>query len=242
MTTDNGSMNIWLVVGPILAALFGAVVGGFIRDWVVEKYYRPRLYILGTSVIQGFHYRIMVKNGGKRAAENCIGMITLDAEEGDIWEPPDGYIFSIDGPNTNPILRKGYFSPIKGMSLCWSRLGNPENCIINRDTKVTLEFCKVSVGSHLMIPSESGWDQYRVDLRLKEYSGELVITAANADPARAEFIMVPQDGNVGVEIVKRVPDWDVYQRRLTRRAKLWCDLKLKRLRRSKQDARTKEKA
>ena len=61
--------SIWLILGPILAALFGAVVGGFIREWWVERFYRPKLYILGESIIQNIHYRIMVKNSGKRAEE-----------------------------------------------------------------------------------------------------------------------------------------------------------------------------
>jgi len=35
--------SIWLILGPILAALYGAVVGGFIREWWVERFYRPKL-------------------------------------------------------------------------------------------------------------------------------------------------------------------------------------------------------
>ena len=74
------------------------------------------------------------------------------------------------------------------------------------------------------------------------YSGEILITAANAEPARAYFNFVPQGDGMTLEITRRVPDWDDYQRRWTRRAKLCCDLKLKRLRRSTKSARTKEKA
>ena len=75
--------SIWLILGPILAALFGAVVGGFIREWWVERFYRPKLYILGESIIQKFHYRIMVKNSGKRAEENCVYMIAWGYRQGE---------------------------------------------------------------------------------------------------------------------------------------------------------------
>ena len=75
--------SIWLILGPILAALFGAAVGGFIREWWVERFYSPKLYILGESIIQKFHYRIMVKNSGKRAEENCVYMIAWGYRQGE---------------------------------------------------------------------------------------------------------------------------------------------------------------
>ncbi len=76
-------VGIWLILGAILAALFGAVVGGFVREWWVERFYRPRLYIMGASIIQGFHYRIIVKNGGKRAEENCVYVIAWGYRKGE---------------------------------------------------------------------------------------------------------------------------------------------------------------
>ena len=90
MANTSGDTNIWLVVGlvvgPIVAALFGAVLGGFIREWWVEKFYRPKLYILGESVIQSIHYshyRIVVRNNGKRAAENCAYKIAWGYRRGE---------------------------------------------------------------------------------------------------------------------------------------------------------------
>lgn len=128
------------------------------------------------------------------------------------------------------------------MSLCWSRLGNPENCIINRGTRATLEFCMIYPSSHLRIPSERGWQPFRVRLKIGEYHGKIEVTSANAEPAWASFNLVPQGEGMNLEITKRVPDWDDYQRRWTRRVRLWCKQKIKVLGRSKQDARTKEKA
>jgi len=78
--------SIWLILGPIFAALFGAVVGGFIREWWVERFYRPKLHILGESVIQNIHYshyRIVVRNNGKRAEENCAYMIAWGYRQGE---------------------------------------------------------------------------------------------------------------------------------------------------------------
>ncbi len=225
-----------MVVGPIFAALIGAALGGFIRDWINENYFKPKLYILDKSVIKGLHYRIIVKNEGKRAAENCIGMITLDAEAEDVYEPSDVYIISADEPQ--PILSSKYFTPMEGMSLCWSRMGNIETCTINRNTKAALEFCMVYAESHLSIPSESGWLPVRVRLKIGEYHGKIEVTSANAEPACASFNLVPQGDGMTLEIIRRVPDWDDYQRRLTRRVRLWCKQKIKVLGRSKKNART----
>jgi len=91
MANTSGDTNIWLVVGlvvgPIVAALFGAVLGGFIREWWHERFYRPRLNIMDASVIQGFHYRIMVKNGGKRAEEKLCLYDRLGISSGRARDP-----------------------------------------------------------------------------------------------------------------------------------------------------------
>jgi hypothetical protein len=66
--------------------LFGAIVGGFIREWWVERFYRPKLHILGEGVIQNIHYthyRIVVRNNGKRAEENCAYIIAWGYRQGE---------------------------------------------------------------------------------------------------------------------------------------------------------------
>lgn len=60
----------------------------------------------------------------------------------------------------------------------------------------------------LGVSSGRGWDHYRLDLQLKEYSGEIVITAANADPAWASFKLVPQNGDIKLVIADRNPNWE----------------------------------
>jgi hypothetical protein len=54
-----------------------------IREWWHERFCRPRLNIMDASVIQGFQYRIMVKNGGKRAEGNCVYMIACGYRQGE---------------------------------------------------------------------------------------------------------------------------------------------------------------
>ncbi|KPJ53263.1 MAG: hypothetical protein AMJ37_01650 [Dehalococcoidia bacterium DG_18] len=110
MANTSGDTNIWLIIGPVLAALFGAVVGGFIREWWVEKFYGPKLYILNADVVRTAWedtYRIMVRNEGRRAAENSIGMISLDAEEDDVYEEPAQVTYSTSKPESD--LKKDRF-------------------------------------------------------------------------------------------------------------------------------------
>lgn len=40
------------------------------------------------------------------------------------------------------------------------------------------------------------------------YSGEIVIIAANADPAWASFKLVPQNGDIKLVITERNPNWE----------------------------------
>lgn len=127
----------------------------------------------------------------------------MDAIAGDVYEESDVYVIPAD--ESPPILSSTYFTPIEGMSLCWSRLGNQEDCIINRDTKATLEFYMIYPRSHLRIPSEQGWKKLRVKLKIKEYHGKIEVTSANAEPAWAYFKLVPQDGDVELVITERDP-------------------------------------
>ena len=41
-----------------------------------------------------------------------------------------------------------------------------------------------------------------------EYSGEIVITAVNADPAWVSFKLVPQNGDIKLVITKWNPNWE----------------------------------
>jgi hypothetical protein len=66
---------------------------------------------------------------------------------------------------------------------------------------------------------------YRVKLGVMEYSGEIVITAVNADPAWASFKLVPQNGDMKLEVIARKPDWEVNQRRRNWWARFWGKLR-----------------
>ena len=45
-------------------------------------------------------------------------------------------------------------------------------------------------------------------LGVMEYSGEIFITAVNADPAWASFKLVPQDSDIEMLITERNPNWE----------------------------------
>ncbi|MBE9500855.1 MAG: hypothetical protein IMY87_00280 [Chloroflexi bacterium] len=194
------------IVAAVGGALIGAALGGFFRDWIAEKYFRPKLYILDESLVSGIgfvQHRILVRNRGRRAAQNCIGMITLDATVKDV---SDSQTFSVYDPQ--PILTENNFTPIEGMPLCWSSLENPEAIVINRDTTQVLELYKASGGARIRIPTEKGWNPYRVGLYGNDYLGEIRVTSANADPAWASFRLKPEVDDVKLEIIERKPGLD----------------------------------
>jgi len=195
------------VVGPILAALLGAVLGGVFREWWVERSYRPKLYIVGQSPIygpEGTHFRIEVKNKGKRAAENCVAILSnLNANKDAVL---DLYTIEQDIENLpRATISSDSFVRIKDMSLCWSRLGNPEAITINRDSTAYFEFGWTTKGQYIRIPSEAGWHDYRIALKIRAYRGELLVTAANTDPAWASFKLIPGKEDLELVITERKP-------------------------------------
>ena len=56
-------------------------------------------------------------------------------------------------------------------------------------------------------PTEKGWEPvFRVKLKgNRRYMGELRVTSANAEPARASFSLIPNGNEIRLEIDKRTP-------------------------------------
>jgi hypothetical protein len=195
----------WVTVGSaIVAALLGAAVGGYLRDFLAEKYFRPKLAVDGKDSIQKgdvLYYRVFIRNKGKRAATNCIGQISLpDVRKKDIQERALNIGASI---GTRPIITRDTFTEIKEMSICWSRLSNPENMVVNRGARQALDFFRVVGGSkdaRIEFPTENGWKpKVRVWLVPREYKGCLTVTGANCEPLTKAFRLIPGDTGVRIE-------------------------------------------
>ena len=139
----------------------------------------------------------MVKSR-RRAARDCIGKITLeDLKEADLAD--------YEGAKSKPIIHRGAFSPLKEVSLCWSRLKNPEFNTINRDDTQTLDICRYRASDCILeFPTEMGWKCIRVRIKLqREYPGEILVTSANAEPLQRKFklILDKENGDIKLEIV-----------------------------------------
>lgn len=194
----------WIpAIGAIVGALLGAAFGGFLRDKLAEKHFKPVINIVSddtlTAGIGLYYHRIMVKNTGKRAAKNCIAKVTLeDVTRDDIVahsptsaNENDGYV--VDTSTPKPILDEYTFTDIKEMSVCWSRIGNPESITINRDDTEMLDLYRV-ISACLELPTERGWNPFRVGLKAdKEYLGEILVTSENAQTVRAKFKLTPKN-------------------------------------------------
>ncbi len=189
------------VIGAIVAAFIGAAVGGFLRHKWVEKYRRPVISVVGQDFVPVGAYRyhrIRVKNTGKSAAKNCIGKITLEnATRNDVAQSSPDKV-------ARAIMNKDIFTDIREMSICWSRIGNPEHITINRDDTQTLDVYRVWLDSSysvLELPTEEDWNPYRVSLKAsKEYSGEIFVTSENAQTERVKFRLVPDPKNGDVKL------------------------------------------
>jgi len=196
----------WIpAIGAIVGALLGAAFGGFLRDKLAEKHFKPVLNMVGEDNLPAgigiYYHRILVKNTGKRAAKNCIGKVTLEnITRDDLVENPPVYVYN--AMEAKPIVNKHTFTDIREMSICWSRLGNPESITINRDDTQMLDLYRVISGC-LELPTEEGWDCFRVGLKTdKEYSGGIRVTSENAQTVSAKFKLSPtNDGDVKLIIL-----------------------------------------
>lgn len=157
----------------VIGALVGAIVlflGGVTHQVITWFMLRPNLRILpelerveGTNTT---HFRLLVENKGRRVAENCVGVISIDI-------PPEGWGWvnnedwaKIDA-NTFQMLGR-----LERETLFWEEGEKPYYLNINPGMKARLNIARFDyVGGEpyewgrlrrVVIPSEEGW----------EYAGE----------------------------------------------------------------------
>ena len=182
------------IIGTAIAMLIVNVLARIIYD----RYKRPILKIgednplylpIGTGgqplIIQ---HSVTVRNEGKTAAKNCIGIITIDANPSDLIQP---FI-----TNLPVLLAPGYSGErALGGQVCWAEIGNPNRITINAHDESLLDIYRVVYKQghcHIEIPSERGWKPLRMALSArKEYTGILRVTAENAQLIEKRFKLKP---------------------------------------------------
>lgn len=158
----------WIpAIGAIVGALLGAAFGGFLRDKLAERHFKPVLDIISEDTLPAgvgiYYHRILVKNTGKRAAKNCIAKVTFEnITRDDLIVNPPVYVYNT--MEAKPILNKHTFTDIKEMSVCWSRIGNPASITINRDDMEMVDLYMV-ISESLELPTKEGWDPFRIGLK-----------------------------------------------------------------------------
>lgn len=140
------------------------------------------------------YHSIKIKNNGRTSAENCIGSIFLNVtDEKEIISEPIYYKSII-----NKLTSRG----VSG-AVCWARQGNPQSVTINSKDEELLDVYKIIFTNankleKLIIPSEKGWEKFRVVLKPKVYDGKLKITAANAEPVEKAFKLKIEETDVKI--------------------------------------------
>lgn len=192
------------------------VIAGYLSLYFREWYIRPVLKILPDRPMvskEMVEHVLVVKNKGRSAAKNCIGMVTIDVERDDLLTkvPAELEVFKkiVSGeqePETlvKYHLTKDNFREIKDEKICWADIPNPVSITINPGLISGLAICRALKPSlELYFPSEGGWKHLKMILRLREYKGKIMVSAENSKPVEAHFKIVPIKDDVRVEIISR---------------------------------------
>lgn len=182
------------IIGTAIAMLMVNVAARIIYDWLQ----RPILKISEDSPLRLprktgdqpliTQHSVIVRNEGKTAVKNCIGIVIMDITPNDLIQP---FITNL------PILLGPGLSGERtlGGQVCWAEIGNPSHITINSHDEALLDVYRVVCKdghSHIEIPSERGWGVLRMALSAsKEYTGILRITAENAQPIEKRFKLKP---------------------------------------------------
>jgi len=170
-----------------IVTVFGGIITYLFGRYLYEEYRKPKLEIVRVdplSIPNVKFYRIVVKNTGKTAAENCTGGIHLFGTD-------------IKGNNVD----------IKG-SVCWSILGNPNIITINVEDEQSLEIYRIHRTQpkywFFEVPTEKGWNFLRLGgvLPLSNFVNpaklqiEIRITAKNAKPCKKKYSLRKQHNDI----------------------------------------------
>jgi hypothetical protein len=184
-----------------LSIVGGGVIAGialFVSNILYRWWVRPKLSIEAGEIseTEDWFIRVVVKNEGKTAAQNCVGKISIDNVSADDLLKLSGIVTDIDQVN---------FRPTKGMNLPWTNTNSEYNTINAHDNEVLNVFQKVSSENVLAIGvcMEKGVFNKRCVLNYsegKEYIGKISTTTENAKGTEINFIMKVVDGKINLKL------------------------------------------
>ena len=189
-----------------VASIFIFALGGLLGTELYRFLYRPKVNIRYEDVeplhsTHGTFWSITVINLGRTVATSCEGVIILhdlnpsdliDVTEASSYEELPDYPDEDTG-ETIPrpqLLGRDTFRPVKGASVCWAKLGNPDSVDINPGTTETLDVCRLEKSGtrpYLIFPSEKGWRRVRMRVCPRSLSGRILICPSNEFPTEVEF-------------------------------------------------------
>jgi len=150
------------------------------------------MYVPGN---QGNMVGARVVNGYVLPLQDCWAYITLGYDPAnDILEP--------EGQN-QAFIHLGNRRELKEDRLCWSRAGNPPNIEIYAEEHQALDIVDIEPhGKWIGIPSEMGWEKYRVFLRAdRTYKGEIKIVSRDTKARKCAITIDPNCGESPVKLI-----------------------------------------
>lgn len=195
-------------LNQIIGAFVGLIVGTLLGNEISRFLYRPKVIIRFKDINplytkDGFFGSIHVANLGRTVATDCMGTISLDnVFKEDIMESHEAVSdeslpsyrdekIDLDFPRSQ-LVSPLSFREIKNVSLCWSMLGNPFKIDINPGTTQSLDIFRMQFHNdkkfwYIIFPSEKGWRNVRVRMKLKHITGRILICPSNEFPTILKF-------------------------------------------------------
>lgn len=176
-------------MSEVLAVVLGAALGSLLAPLILAWRARPILKFdyLDDQLVghdgQVFH-RLLVRNKGQTAAVRCAAFITLEPIA------PGDAIASRESLHSSSAFE--HRPRLEYEMLCWAKSGNPSEVTIYPHSGTRLDLFMVnpverSQADMLVIPSELGWNTYRIGLRPGHYDGTVVVAGENARPCALRF-------------------------------------------------------
>ncbi len=195
--TDFQNSAVSAIIGAAVGALSALAVNAF-RDWFRLKRIHKNLS-LEPQRKNGSRTTARVFNDCHFSLNSAYAYITIDHEESDVLEPPNGF---------HAYVRPAHSLKVHEDRLCWCISGNPAKVDIYPGERQALDVVNIDPKREWVeFPSEDGWGSEgkegktsRVFLKWKKYSATIKIVSKDSKAKEFEVWIDPDNNKTPLSL------------------------------------------
>jgi hypothetical protein len=164
MPSTKVTFLISATTGGGAGALFGFIANRLASIWTRWKLHKKLLFISQQPI--GARTSARIYNSYVLPLNSVYAYISIEHKNSDVLASPDHRV---------PFIRPEHLGTVREDRLCWSISPNPPCVDIYAGEKQSLDLGEFNNPKWILIPSECGWENPRVFLKVRKYNATIKI-------------------------------------------------------------------